>query len=205
MNKLFLDPKQPLHTCKEEKCDGCPVSEKLVCHFNGKQLTWFLLLAFPIFGLGGYGIFTFNVWIFAAWIAMILLYFLLIEIRVMCSHCSHYAEPELTSLKCWANYGAPKLWKYRPGPMSFMEKFIFFAGLIIIFSAPAAAFGLQERFWFMGIYIFAVILGFAFLHIFLCKHCMNFACPMNAVKKKDREDFFDKNPGVKDAWEENDE
>ena len=84
--------------------------------------------------------------------------------------------------------------------MSFIEKLVFFVGLIITAGTPMLTFGLQKRFWLMGIYIFAVILGFAFLHIFLCKHCMNFACPMNAVKKKDREEFFDKNPVVKEAW-----
>jgi hypothetical protein len=44
----------------------------------------------------------------------------LLEIRVMCSHCPHYAEAGRL-LKCWANYGSPKLWAYRPGPMCRME------------------------------------------------------------------------------------
>ncbi|GAJ20475.1 unnamed protein product, partial [marine sediment metagenome] len=30
-------------------------------------------------------------------------------------------ELEINTLKCWANYGSPKLWKYRPGPMSLNE------------------------------------------------------------------------------------
>ena len=66
MSKMFLDPSQPLHTCKEENCDGCHVSEKLVCHFNGKQLGMFLAMFLPLFGLGGYGVFTFNIWAFIA-------------------------------------------------------------------------------------------------------------------------------------------
>ena len=200
MNKLFIDPKQPLHTCKEENCDGCHVSNKLVCHFKGKQLAMVLGMFMPLFIFAVYGMFTFNVWVFAAWVAFIFSFFGLIEIRVMCCHCPHYAEPELTSLKCWANYGSPKLWKYRPGPLSWFENFIFFLGFMIILLPPAVVFGLQNHFWLMGIYIIVLIIVFLMLHLFYCRHCINFACPLNAVKKKDREEFFDKNPAVKEAW-----
>lgn len=63
-------------------------------------------------------------------------FFGFIEIRVMCSHCPHYAESP-TSLKCWANYGSPKLWQYRPGPMSLVEKAVFFIGFAIVWGYPA--------------------------------------------------------------------
>ncbi len=198
---MFLDPKQPLYTCKEENCDTCHVSDNLVCHYTGKKLALFLTMFIPLFIFAGYGMFTFNVWIFAAWGLFIFSFFGLIEIRVMCSHCPHYAEPELTSLKCWANYGSPKIWKYRPGPMSWLENIIFFLGFLIILIPPAIVFGLQKRFCFMGIYLGVLLLVFGLLHIFYCSHCINFACPLNAIKKKEREEFFDKNPDVKKAWE----
>ncbi len=35
-------------------------------------------------------------------------------------------------LKGWANYGMPKLWKYRPGPMTFWEKVIFCTGFGLV-------------------------------------------------------------------------
>ena len=199
MNKLFLDPKQPLHTCKEENCDGCHVSKTLVCHFNGKQLGSFLALFLPLFLVGGYGIFTFTIWVFVAWLAFVFSFFLFIEIRVMCSHCPHYAEPTLNKLQCWANYGAPKLWTYRPGPMNFLETFIFFLGFILIMVPPALAFGLTERFLLMGIYLALLAVAFLGLHLFYCKRCINFACPLNAVKTKEREEFLEKNPVVKEA------
>jgi hypothetical protein len=199
LKPLFLDPRQPLYTCKEENCDGCHISETLVCHFNGKQLGRFVLMFLPPFVLAGYAMFIWSLWAFIPWLAFIFLYFLLIEIRVMCSHCPHYAEPGLTSLKCWANYGAPKLWAYRPGPMSFLETFFFFLGFVLIFLTPALAYGLMNRWWLMGIYLMVITGTFVLLHFFYCKHCINFACPLNAVKKKDRADFLDKNPVVKDA------
>lgn len=198
MNKMFLDLKTPLHTCKEENCDGCHISDTLVCHFNGKQLGFFLAMFLPLFGLAGYAIFTFSVWIFVAWLVFIPLFFGLIEIRVLCSHCPHYAEPELKTLKCWANYGSPKLWKYRPGPMSRMETIVFFLGFILIFVPPVVLTGLQQRFWLMGIYLASLILAFSLLYIFYCSRCINFVCPLNAVDKKIRKKFVEKNPGGKE-------
>ena len=84
--------------------------------------------------------------------------------------------------------------------MSWLEKLIFFLGFLIILIPPAVVFGLQNRFWLMGIYLGALFLVFGLLHIFYCSNCINFACPLNAVKKKEREKFFDKNPVVKEAW-----
>jgi hypothetical protein len=136
MSKLFLDPGKPLHTCKAEKCIDCEVSDKLNCHFNIKQLVRFLLIVFPSFIVAGIIIFKFNPFLLIPWIILILSYFGFVEIRVMCSHCPHYAEPDVKTLKCWANYGSPKLWKYRPGPMSFNEKIVFYLGFIIILSYP---------------------------------------------------------------------
>jgi hypothetical protein len=76
-----------------------------------------------------------NGWLLIPWLTMIIGYFGFIEIRVMCSHCPHYAESD-SSLKCWANYGSPKIWKYRPEPMSFIEKAIFLGGFAIIWGYP---------------------------------------------------------------------
>lgn len=86
----------------------------------------------PLWLNAGYIIFMQNHFLFTIWIIFTFSYFGLIEIRVMCSHCPHYAEPEIKSLKCWTNYGSPKLWKYRPGPMSIIEKTIFIAGFLIM-------------------------------------------------------------------------
>jgi hypothetical protein len=36
--------------------------------------------------------------------------------------------------------------------------------------------------------------------ILYCRHCMNFACPFNAVDDMMRIAFFEKNPGIKEAW-----
>jgi len=201
MAKLFLDPEKPLYTCKSNSCEGCNLSSKLVCHFNNKQLTIFLIMAAPIFVSGGYFVVKFNPFLLIPWILFILTFFGLIEIRVMCSHCPHYAEPELTSLKCWANYGSPKLWKYRPGPMSVLEKIIFYSGFIIMFFFPVVLLLLKQNYLFLIIYLILLTLWKIGLRTFYCKKCMNFACPFNSVDDETREAFFEKNPDIKKAWE----
>ena len=196
---LFLDRTKPIVTCVRENCDDCPVNETLHCHFGLRDLAHFYLIAFPPFLLGGAGIYHVNGWLLLLWIGMVVGFFSFLEIRVMCSHCPHYAE-EGSSLKCWANYGSPKLWKYRPGPMTLLEKTVFWGGFAVVFGYPLF-FLLQGLQWFLLI-VYAITLGgfFMTLRTFLCSQCMNFACPLNAVQDKTRRLFFEQNPEIGKAW-----
>jgi len=132
---MFLNPEKPIATCESSSCNDCPVDNIIHCHFKLKDLIHFLLIAFPPFLLGGAGIYHTSGWLLIPWLFFVAAFFGFIEIRVMCSHCPHYAEPE-KSLKCWANYGSPKFWKYRPGPMTVAEKMIFFGGLAVVWGYP---------------------------------------------------------------------
>lgn len=197
---LFSDPHKPIPTCIYKDCNGCPVHKTLHCHFDLRDLFHFVLIAIPSFILGGAGVYHVSGWLLIPWVLFVVAYFGFIEIRVMCSHCPHYAEPE-GFLKCWANYGAPKIWKYRPGPMTFMEKVVFFSGFLIIWGYPLIflVFGLQ---WFLLIVYVASTSGFfIILKTYLCSQCMNFACPLNAVDDKTRRGFFERNPDVAKAWD----
>jgi hypothetical protein len=200
MADLFLDPKKPLHTCKETNCEGCDVCSELSCHFDIKQLIHFLLVAFAAFLPGGIAIFRFHWAFLLVWIGMIIAYFLFTEIRVMCSHCPHYAEPSTKTLKCWANYGAPKIWKYRPGPMSKAEKIIFIIGMVTVLAYPLVFIILISAWDYLVIYVLAVAAFFTTLRMFLCSQCMNFACSFNRVDEETRDKFFAKNPVVAKAW-----
>jgi hypothetical protein len=198
-----LDPKQPLYTCAEKSCENCDVKQDLNCRFNIKQLLTFLMVAFPVFIIAGTGIYSFKPLLIIPWLLFIVLYFGIIEIRVMCSHCPHYAEPETGTLKCWANYGSPKLWQYRPGPMSIGEKIIFFSGLILIFVYPYPFLLISKNNLILILYSIGVFIGILFLQKFLCVRCMNFACPLNRVDKKVRSKFFKHNPKIENAWNKN--
>jgi hypothetical protein len=132
-------------------------------------------------------------------VIIIIGYFGFIEIRVMCSHCPHYAENG-SSLKCWANYGAPKIWKYRPGPMTFWEKVIFFSGFALVWGYPLFFLILDLQIFLLIVYILTTAGFFMTLSTFLCSQCMNFACPMNRVKDEVRRDFLKRNPIIAKAW-----
>ncbi len=195
----FPDPRKPIATCSATSCVDCPVSGKVHCHFRPKDLIHFLFISSPGFIIGGAVIFNFHHWLTAVYIAMIIGFFGFLEIRVMCSHCPHYAEDGLT-LGCWANHGSPKLWKYRPGPMTRAEKFLFFAGLVIIWGFPIPLFLFTGSWFLLLLYILTNAGFYTTLKFCLCTKCMNFACPLNGVDKAVKEQFFLRNPSVAEHW-----
>lgn len=202
MRKLFLDSRQPISTCSSENCEICPLQDRLQCHFSGRELLRFFGIAFPPFILGGIGIDRISTWWLLPWVGFVVSYFGFIEIRVMCSHCPHYAEPVSKTLQCWANYGSPKLWKYRPGPMTWGERFIFFSGLVVIAGYPLA-FLMIGRQWLLLALFVGTVIGMAILMgRLMCARCMNFACPFNATDLATRDAFFSRNPMIAGAWQE---
>ncbi len=117
----------PLPTCKENSCQNCEIKENLNCHFKFSQLLKFYLGALLPIVFGGIGLYSFNPIYLFIWIFLFIVYFGFIEIRVMCSHCPHYAknrdenfnrkwarinankiEIKFGLLRCRANYGAIK-------------------------------------------------------------------------------------------------
>jgi len=195
----FLDPNNPIATCMSKTCDNSTVCQSLHCHFTLKDLIYFLLIVSPSFLIGGAGIYHMNGWFLLPWLILMFGYFGFVEIRVMCSHCPHYAE-EGGSLKCWANYGAPKIWKYRPGPMTLWEKIIFLAGFALVWGYPLFFLIFDFQVFLLLVYLLTVGSFFMTLRTFLCSQCINFACPLNTVTNKIRKDFFDRNPRVAKAW-----
>jgi len=191
----------PIATCEAVGCDGCTVADSVRCHFGPGDLIHFYLMSVPPFLVAGAGLLAAG-WIpLVAWIGIVISFFGFIEIRVMCSHCPHYAE-EGSTLRCWANYGSPKIWKYRPGPMSTGENVVFFAGLGIVF-IPPIGFLVAGGMWFLLLLYLLLSTAFAVsLNRFLCSKCMNFACPLNAAPEPVRVAFFERNPGVAEAWED---
>ena len=199
MSDMFLDPHRPLTTCTAQTCEGCPVSKDLHCHFHGLDLAAFLFAGLPMAIIGGVGIVQIGAWWLAPWLLIVFSYFGFIEIRVMCSHCPHYAEPG-KSLQCWANYGSPRLWKYRPGPMTAMEKIVFEAGILLVIAYPLVFLLAGWQWLLLAIYLLTTAAGYATLRRSYCSQCMNFACPLNKVDEKVRAAFFNRNPEIARAW-----
>ena len=195
----FPDPNKPIATCVSETCDNCSVRSALHCHFTLKDLTLFLVIALPSFLLGGAGIYHMNGWMLVPWLTLMIGYFGFVEIRVMCSHCPHYAE-EGSTLRCWANYGSPKIWRYRPGPLTLPEKVVFFAGLALVWGYPLFFLIVELQLFLLVLYLLTTAGFYMTLRMFLCSQCMNFACPLNRVEDGVRSGFFECNPEVARAW-----
>lgn len=198
----FLDPNKPLATCVSQSCADCPVHKTLHCHFGPSDLARFMIFTSPSLLVGGAGIFRVGVGFLAPWFAILLSNFGLVEIRVMCSHCPHYTEPGAT-LRCWANYGSPKIWQYRPGPMSCAETAVFWIGLFAVWGYPLA-FLLVGAEWLLLIVFVLFSVGAAMAtKSHMCSQCINFACPLNSVGEDMRTSFFERNPSVAKAWDVN--
>ena len=217
------DSRSELRNCiadEKSNCIECELEGKLICVVNKKFANRFLLgntiyriLALTIFVFSG--LLIGHWWMLISYAIVLPLTFLVIEPRLLCSHCPFY-EKEGRCLKCWALRGMPKLWKYRPGPTTRAEKTIMliFGTFIDVFPLIGSIwgiifFGLDTNnnlavgislvvttilFLVVAIYFGKVLLGNA------CKKCANFSCSMNKVPKEIVKKFLETNPKMKDAW-----
>ncbi|MCG3220307.1 MAG: hypothetical protein H7641_02910 [Candidatus Heimdallarchaeota archaeon] len=204
----------------DSNCNDCELNGKLICFVDKKFANKFTignilyrLLAIEIFIFSG--LLIGHWWMLISYVSTVLITFLIIEPRLLCSHCPFY-EREGKCLKCWALRGMPKLWRYRPEPINRTEKtFMLILGSFIdLFPFLGSIWGIV--YFFMNIegnivlgvgilistvlflivagYFSKVLLGFA------CKKCANFSCAMNKVPKEVINKFLEKNPKMKKAW-----
>ena len=201
-------------------CAKCDIEGELICFVDKKFANKFSLgnltyriLAIVIFVFSG--MLIKNWWMLISYVVVVLFTFLILEPRLLCTHCPFY-EKEGKFLKCWALKGMPKLWSYRPGPMNRKEKFTMFAfgSYIDLFPFLGIVWGLiyfglnyQDNLLY-GIlltvtsFLFLIIAGY-FSKVLLgntCKRCANFSCSMNKVSNEIIESFLEKNPKMKESW-----
>ena len=220
-----MDDENPFNICTWDvnaDCDSCYVKEKLNCKFDRKLLAGFITYVIPFFFCGIFGmVYTAIVtgiwWFLIGYGIFLVLFFTVIEIRILCRHCPYYAK-EGKTIHCHANEGLPRLWKYDPKPLSRIEKLAFlaclaFLGFFPIFteiygiwyiSMNYASYGFYALLGLIGIAVASLITVLAWLsnlQIFYCPSCINFSCPLNRVPEDDVNAYLEKNPVMKDAWE----
>jgi len=204
------------------ECTDCANQHRLHCRWDGKLLAGFLLpnLAYgivAIFGLVVTGVLTDVWWMLILFTVFMVVFFLFLEIRILCSHCPFYAE-DSKLLHCLANNGAFKIWHYRPGPMAAWEKSSLIIGFIIYGLLPLCgqAYGIgfmtgdyagYTRVGLLGMVGIAVatlllaVTVFGTLCLFFCPACINFSCPLNRVPREQVDAYLERNPVIKEAWE----
>ncbi|MCK5140732.1 MAG: hypothetical protein KAQ70_00925 [Candidatus Heimdallarchaeota archaeon] len=205
---------------EKSNCIECELNGKLICVVNRQFANRFLvgnityrILSLTIFVFSG--LLIKHWWMLISYAIILPLTFLVIEPRLLCSHCPFY-EKEGKCLKCWALRGMPKLWKYRPGPATRTEKTIMliFGTFIDVFPLVGSIWGIiffalnvdnnlvagiglivtTVLFLIIATYFGKVLLGNA------CKKCANFSCSMNKVPEEIVKKFLEKNPKMKKAW-----
>ena len=184
-------------------CKDCPIAGRLKCRFRRGDLFHFIglfLLAFVAASVGmilsGYG------WYLFGWAGLAIIFFGFREIRILCSHCPYYAEKGST-LRCIANYGCPKFWKYHPGPIGKSEKIQFVIGLVIMLGYPFPFMILGGQFILSILTACGLMIFWGALLRYTCSKCVNFSCLLNRVPKDVVDEYLGRNPVMRKAWEEN--
>ena len=203
-------------------CGRCELNHDLNCRWQKETLYAFISVATPTFAatlilLIIIGLHTGLWWGLIGYLLLIVLYFLIAEIRFLCSHCPYYSRPGAT-LKCIGNNGALRIWKYNPGPLKPYEKaamillvltfYLFIpviAGIYTIWMVRAAEMGLVATVAVGAVTLLALLSSVAFylvMQAYGCRRCVNFSCPLNRVEKPVRDAYLKKNDVMRAAWEE---
>lgn len=212
------------HLCtwdEDADCDNCVLQGKLICKWDWRRLAGFAAIILPAMIAMGFGMYITckltESWEFlTVYAAFLMLFFTVIEARILCRHCPFYARSGST-IRCHANHGLPRVWEYDPTPMDRFEKtslmlcFAFFGlfpilteayGLWNLYSDPSSN-GLM-RLAMLGITVTNIATMIAFLYLltlFYCPQCINFSCPLNRVSEDIMEEYLDRNPVMKKTWE----
>ncbi len=212
---------QPCIAAKPKGCADCDLEEVIMCSFSKKETVGFVigntlyrLTAIALFVFAG--VLTGIWWMMWAYGILVASVFIIIEPRLLCSHCPFYTMKGKV-LKCGGLWGMPKIWKYRPEPISTSEKRVMLILGSFIDLGPFIGLGMGIYGWIkqpegnlwlgIGMTITAVVffgLVYYFGKILLgdrCKRCPNFSCQMNAVPEKYITLFLQRNEVMRAAWQ----
>ena len=221
-----MSSENPYDICtwgEESACAGCGLQGKLGCRLDAGAFRFFIWnqvpsLVIAVFGLVLIGLLTGAWWALIAYVVVcIVLWGAGVETRLLCSHCPYWAEGGST-LHCWALPGSPKLWRYRPEPMSKLEKAILMLFFLFVLAFPVlvetygiwfvsmsySQFGLYALLGMVGITLATLMAELQFLYILVhdfCSRCVNFSCPANRVPKSMVDEYLRKNHVMREAWE----
>lgn len=220
-----LKDRNPYHLCTldpNSDCETCDNNKVLDCKLNRKQTMVTTLVIYSFIAISAIGLFligriTGAWWMLVVFVVFVVLFFIVIEPRITCSHCPYYAEKRFR-FNCPGNMLTPKLWKYHPEPISKYEQ----AGTLIgfIFFGAFPVFSELYGLWFLlseGVRIgdtsmlellvilqattVLIVVLYAMFLLILCPKCVNFSCQFNRVPKAVADRYIKANPVMKEAWE----
>jgi len=199
--------------CDEDSsCENCSVNGKLMCSFNVKDTIYFVVPVLSVWVTWILGLISgffsgkinlpllivFSV----GYIGYLIVFFQFWENKILCSHCPYYAFEEDKYVKCYANYGIYKAWKYNPAPMSSSEKIQFLISIALFSIIPLILFIITELYLFFWISLVLSLIWFISMHFLSCSKCPNFSCPLNNVSKEVVDAYLKHNSIMRKAWED---
>ena len=193
-------------------CQQCSVNGNLMCKFNLKDTIYFIIpvlsawivwVAGSIQALISRRLNTLQLIVsFLIYIGFLIFFFQVWENKILCSHCPYYAFEDDKTVKCYANYGIYKTWKYNPAPMSRSEKIQFIIDISFFAGFPLIFLILTEMYVYFGIALIFSVIWIVSMHFRSCSKCPNFSCPLNVVPKNIVNDYLRHNNVMRKAWEE---
>jgi hypothetical protein len=137
-----------------------------------------------------------------------------VEMWALCRHCPHYAR-QGSRLRCIGPNPFPKLFPYRPQPLSRIEKAVVILFSLFLLFFPALVQACGTWFFFVNATEFALLgmvgvnlatamaaLQFGYiLTRHFCPQCVNFSCPLNRAPEETVKKYLEKNPAMLGAWE----
>ena len=102
---------------------------------------------------------------------------------IKCPHCAYYKR-NTPSHRCFIWWGAPKVWKPRPGPESRIVGIYAPIGILVVTFFPT--YWLWAQWELLVVYFLSVagLMGSIVMHE--CPRCAHFDCPHNAVPEEVR-------------------
>ena len=213
-----LDSINPYGLCTwgdGSECEGCELHGRLNCRWERRTLLKFLVIVAPFVAVGVPGMYLAGL-ITGSWrlqllyVAFVVLFFTVLETRVLCRHCPFYSRGG-SMLRCYANYGLPKLWRFQPRPTNLLEKAILILSFLVMGGTPilielnglVVLHGISSRQIYSGLTLasFLAVIGFfTLLGLKFCPRCVNFSCPFNRTPRELRKKYLDRNPVLREAW-----
>ncbi|KAB3536087.1 hypothetical protein F8154_04830 [Alkaliphilus pronyensis] len=218
-----MKSKNPYSICTWDdgnSCKDCNIEGSLICKTDKKFRKKFVFhhltfRATAFLGLFLIGAFMQNWVLITIYAIGVFLNFAVLEPRLLCSHCPFYAEKGFF-LRCNTLYGMPKIWRYRPGPITKPEMILqlisggfvdffpiasFIYGIFVFYNSHATAVELISMIGFTFILLVMMIQLHQTIKGEVCSKCPNFSCAMNKVPKSIRDAYIKRNPIMKEAWE----
>jgi hypothetical protein len=208
---------------EDANCIECEGAENLLCKWDKKRILKFYAI-YVLFTIPSwYGLILLRYWagigVFVlTYLVFTLVYFIFIEMYVLCSHCPYYSRKGKLLYCQSSKHGMPKIWKYKPGPLKNWEKAVTLLGMLTFLLFPvttisytlgtlwvASSLMLWKLIVLLCLDILSLFFGFMFVIVLkrrFCSQCINFSCPLNTVSKEIVDIYLKNNPAMRKAWEE---